>query len=257
MDRWRLIDTGLGSPEWNMAVDEAILYGFQKNDLPILRLYRWKPSLSFGRFSKPAESVDLPLLKAYGIPYVRRITGGGVLVHGGDLSYALILPRTLAKERGVKESYRRLCGFLLRLYEALGCRAGFACESQIRQKRSNICLAGNEAYDIVIGGRKIGGNAQRHIRKAMLQHGSIPIRMEKEFFEPLFLEESGLKRAATLRELGIDVGYEALARLLVETFRETYDVDLVTGGLDRHEACRARELLERKYGTQKWNIYAA
>ena len=253
---WRLIDSGIGTAQWNMALDEALLEGFQEGDLPILRLYGWEPALSLGRFSSMHKSVDRERLEKEGVSYVRRMTGGGVLVHGGDLSYALVMPRELLKERGVKESYRYLCQFLIRLYEKLGQRADFAHELQLEGERSDICLADNEAYDLMIEGRKMGGNAQRHTREVLFQHGTIPMHVDESRFMPLFLQESGLAHAATLQRLGSTVVYEELAGLLREAFSETFDVSVVPDTLRLSEEQRARELLARKYSQQRWNLNA-
>jgi len=253
---WRLIETGIGSAEWNMAVDEALLRNFKENDLPILRLYGWEPSLSVGRFSNICKCVDLMKLKKEKLSYVRRMTGGGVLVHGGDLSYTLILPQKSLRGKGVKESYRYLCGFLIRLYEKLGQNALFACDAQLEVGHSDICLAGNEAYDIVIKGSKMGGNAQRYSRNLLFQHGSIPIRLDIVRFEPFFLEDSGLKRAATLERLGSLVTCERLSELLIESFCETFDVNVVEDRLHSSEEKCARELLAVKYSQERWNFNA-
>ena len=253
---WRLIESGIGSAHWNMAVDEALLEGFKEGDLPILRLYGWEPALSLGRFSTVHKSVDLERLEQQRLAYVRRMTGGGVLVHGGDLSYTLILPRAYLKNRGVKESYRYLCRFLISLYEKLGQSAHFAHELQLEGERSDICLADSEAYDIVIEGRKMGGNAQRHTRHALFQHGTIPMSMDESRFAPLFFGESGLKRAATLQRMGSAVTYEELAGLLREAFTETFDVNVVPESLRLSEEQRAKELLACKYSQQRWNLYA-
>ncbi len=251
---WRLIDTGHATAPWNMAVDEALLGEFCENDLPIFRLYGWKPSLSFGRFSKPAQSVDLSLAEKRGVSCVRRITGGGILVHGGDLSYSIILPSSFAKERGIKGSYSFLCRFLIRLYEKLGLDAGFVTQFEKEEKESNICLAGSEAYDILIDGIKMGGNAQRHIKKAMLQHGSIPIYFDRQLLEPLFLEDSGLKEAASLHDLGIETDYDTLSALVVDTFCETFDARAMPDVLNNDEVKRAKELLKKRYMSERWTL---
>lgn len=253
---WRLIDSGIATAQWNMAVDEALLNGFSDGDLPILRLYGWEPALSLGRFSSMHKSVDRERLEKEGVSYVRRMTGGGVLVHGGDLSYALILPRELLKERGVKESYRYLCRFLICLYEKLGKSAHFAGDLQLEGGRSEVCLAGNEAYDIVIEGRKMGGNAQRHTRQALFQHGTVPMSVDESRFRPLFLQESGLQGAATLQRLGCEVAYEELAGLLKEAFSETFEVYFAPGTLSAPEEQSAKALLVSKYTQERWNIDA-
>jgi len=252
----RLIDTALGSASWNMALDEALLYSFKEGDLPILRLYAWEPALSFGRFLRIDNSVDLDELKKQKLSCVRRMTGGGVLVHGDDLSYSLVLPRLFGNNKSVKETYRYLCGFLIRFYEKLGFKAQFASDLYIDNRKSDICLAGREAYDIVIKGKKMGGNAQRHIRHALLQHGSIPISFDEKHFKPVFLEDSGLQSAATLQKLGTMVPYEDLVKLLIETFSETFNVNIVPDTLSLEEESKAKELLMSKYNKQRWNLYA-
>ncbi len=254
--QWRLIESGIGSAGWNMAVDEALLNDFKEGDLPVLRLYGWEAALSLGRFSKAERSVDMQRLKQQKIACVRRMTGGGVLVHGGDLSYALILPRELLKHQGVKESYRHLCAFLIRLYAKLGQEAFFAGERRLEGARSDVCLAENETYDIVIGGRKMGGNAQRHTRNALFQHGSLPMQLDETRFAPLFLGDSGLERAATLQRLGSVLSYEALSDALKEAFCETFDADLLPETLCASEEQLAEELLAGKYSQERWNLYA-
>jgi len=239
-----------------MAVDEALLRSFGKDDHPILRLYGWEPSLSVGRFSNVSKCVDLAKLKRENLPYVRRMTGGGVLVHGRDLSYTVIMSRESLEHKGVKESYRYLCRFLIRLYEKLGQNALFVCDAQLEVGHSDICLAGNEAYDIVIKGRKIGGNAQRYSNNLLFQHGSIPIHLDIVRFEPFFLEDSGLERAATLERLGSPVTREQLSELLIESFRETFDVNVKADNLHPSEEKCARELLADKYSQERWNIDA-
>ncbi|MGA9045131.1 lipoate--protein ligase family protein [Sulfuricurvum sp.] len=252
--RWRCIESGINAPEWNMAVDEALLMSFREGDLPILRLYGWERSLSAGRFSKIHSRVNLEKLKECRISCVRRISGGGILVHGGDLSYALILPRESLRSHGVKESYRILCAFLIRLYEKLGFKADFACDSNVATAHSDICLAANEAYDIMIEGRKSGGNAQRYFRKVLFQHGSIPITLESETWDPIFLEDSGVEEAATLERLGRNVSYEELSESLKEAFCETFAVTLTIDALTPLEEERAKVLLADKYTQDRWNF---
>lgn len=255
MKQWRLIDTGLGDGAWNMAVDEALLMSYKQEELPILHLYRWENTISLGRFSALEKSVDIGQLKKNHIGCVRRMSGGGILVHGSDLSYSLILPRNACKE-GVKANYRYLCTFLLRLYERLGLKAHFVQELGSEQKHSNICLAGCEPYDIVIEGRKIGGNAQRYTRNVLFQHGSIPVRLNERVFGSLFLEESGMRSAASLQKCGVTIAHEMLAELLIETFCETFEAEVMPSALSRSEEQNAKALFEKKYTQEGWNIYA-
>ncbi len=257
MDEWRYIDSGRGSAAWNMAVDEALLHSFKEDDRPILRLYRWeKPALSFGRFSDPEKTLDWKKIQTENIPYTRRITGGGILVHGSDISYSLIVPRIFFVNRSIKEGYRYLCSFLIRFYHNLGLNASFACDQQFTEKHSSVCLAGTEAYDIVIDGKKIGGNAQRHTHQTILQHGTIPLTLARKYFEVLFLEDSGLAEAAALKNSHIDISEEKLTEKLLEAFRETFDGTLSKDSLGYEEQKLAQKLLNEKYTGEAWNVHA-
>src|SRR5207245_6475497 len=70
----------------NMALDEALL---EHATAPSIRFYRWQsPALSFGYFGKFTD-VD-----AYAPAHdlVRRWTGGGIVFHGDDLTYSIVIP---------------------------------------------------------------------------------------------------------------------------------------------------------------------
>jgi lipoate-protein ligase A len=256
LKRWLLIDTGFGSAEYNMAVDEVLLNDFKNMDLPILRLYRWENSLSFGRFSKLKDSINISSLEKQDLSYVRRVSGGGVLIHGGDLSYSLIVPKSIVRDLGVKESYHYLCGFLIKLYEKLGLNASFASELNLETRVSSVCMSSNEAYDIVIDSKKIGGNAQRHTKYALFQHGSIPLSVNKELFEDIFLQRDVLSNILTLDKIKQDLSMEMLKKLILEAFTEVFEVDLIESTLSISQQNNVDELIKIKYFNKRWNVDA-
>lgn len=248
---WRMINTGVGAAASNMAADEALLEMQGEDAMPVLRLYGWKPSLSLGRFQDTAH-IRREALEEHGVSCVRRMTGGGALIHGGDLSYSLVFPRNYLAGKGVKESYRHLCRFLLRLYEKLGLEAWFTADAGLEAAPSPICLAANEPYDIVIDGKKMGGNAQRYTKRTLLMHGSIPMHFDRDRFAPLFGCDSGLDRAACLESLKISIEYEELAGLVTDSFSQTFEVHLESDSLSRDETERMHELERRKYADENW-----
>src|SRR5207247_8977951 len=70
----------------NMAVDEALL---ETAASPSLRFYRWRgPALSFGYFGSFADVAG----QRSDREIVRRWTGGGIVPHGDDLTYSVIIP---------------------------------------------------------------------------------------------------------------------------------------------------------------------
>lgn len=247
----------------NMAVDEALLESFDPAaSLPVLRLYGWEPpAFSLGRFQQAEDALCLERCVEAGIPVVRRITGGGVIYHAEELTYSIVCsPRHLSGGQGVKESFRELTGFLLRFYKRLGLAASWAadvCREEGRLgERTPLCFAGREEYDVVIGGRKIGGNAQRRLRERIFQHGSIPLRGALAAALPLFRQVPPglLEGTVSLRELGVTEERPRLAELLAASFTEALGVSLVRSELTGEEADTASRLRECRYLNDTWNL---
>lgn len=257
---WRLIDTGvLGGPE-NMAVDEALLDCFDPGkSQPVLRLYGWTPpAFSIGRFQSPEDAVHTGMCAEAGIPIVRRLTGGGCIYHGKELTYSIVCAaRHLDGADGVKESYRRLCGFLIKTYRKLGLSSSYAIDALPDRNglgvRTPLCYAGKEEYDILIGERKLGGNAQRRSRGVIFQHGSIPLVPTLHEAAP-FLSAAAGRWSVSLREAGVATGEDELKGLLADSFRENLAVSLEKSGLSGEEHLAAGWLLENKYLRDSWNM---
>ncbi len=260
--RWRCIDTGPADGPTNMAIDEALLSSFDPNgSLPVLRLYCWTPAtLSLGRFQNAEQVLDLDRCHAAGVPVVRRITGGGVIYHAAELTYSLVCtPHHLPPAASIKESFRILTSFLLSLYRQLGLDASYAVDrlppGTVLGERTPFCFAGKESYDILIGGRKIGGNAQRRLKNAIFQHGSIPL-MNMTDVGVRFLKETpvGVKEGTTsLGEEGIRLEEGSLKDMLQAAFRENLGGTLETGTVSSREEDVAGELLV-KYRGAAWNL---
>jgi lipoate---protein ligase len=163
----RVIHKTFGSPEENLAFDDSLL------DRGCEALRFWESPAYFvvlGRSGRAEEEVDLPACKTAGIPVLRRSSGGGTVLQGpGCLNYALAL--SLAGRpalANVRDSY----GILLsRIARALG-------------------LPGLEVRgsDILLGGRKVSGNAQRRTGGWLLHHGTILHGLDVLLMERLLLE---------------------------------------------------------------------
>src|SRR6187402_3922001 len=85
----------------NMAIDEVLLRTVPG---PLLRVYRWtRPAVSMGYFDRIIDAEAL----ADGRDLVRRWTGGGLVEHGEDVTYTLIVPRQHPLcTQSAAESYR-------------------------------------------------------------------------------------------------------------------------------------------------------
>ncbi len=247
-----------------MAVDEALLLSFDPSDsLPILRFYGWNPpALSLGRFQDAAAVLNLERCRAAALPLVRRISGGGVIYHGDELTYSIVCaPHHLPPSTSIKESFRILTGFLLIFYTKLGLDPSYAMD--IGQggglgERTPFCFAGQESYDILIQGKKIGGNAQRRLKQVIFQHGSIPLVNRAEEGGTFMVETPvGIgEQTYSLAQAGIAGDVDVLNSLLAESFREGMGVELREEALSGEEEVRSAEL-RVKYQNDDWNLRGA
>ena len=249
MTDWRFIDTGPLDGPANMAVDESLLACFDPAvSAPVLRLYGWHPpAFSLGRFQDAGQVLDMEKCRAAGIPVVRRITGGGVIYHADELTYSLVCaPRQVPPARTVKDSFRVLTAFLLRFYEKLGLTARYAVDlypagSRLGE-RTPLCFAGREAYDIMVAGRKIGGNAQRRLKNVIFQHGSIPLRNFAAYGAGFLREPpAGIEEGAgALLDFRVEIPREEMRHLMAEAFSETFSVVLRKEKLTAEEEARSQ-----------------
>jgi lipoyl(octanoyl) transferase len=259
---WRLIDTGALDGPSNMALDEALLSCFDADcSLPVLRLYGWDPpALSLGRYQDAGAALRLERCAADQIPVVRRMTGGGIIFHAQELTYSIVCsPGHLGEAAGVKEGFRRLCAFLLGTYRRLGLQANFAADlnpdGERLGERTAFCFAGKEEFDVLVNGRKIGGNAQRRLRGAILQHGSIPLQSRvKDALCYLRETAPGAAAAASLAELGLYPEPAFLKEMLIASFEESLGVRLMPDAVSEEEARVATLLEETKYRCDAWNL---
>lgn len=261
--RWRIIDTGPQDPFTNMAFDEAILRGYELHSpQPTLRIYGWKPSsLSIGISQDPEETLDMESLQRDSMPFVRRITGGGMILHADEITYSLVCSKKdLDIPARVVSSYKIICSFLIAFYKSLGIEAKFASDldsSEELGRPSALCFAAKEKYDIVVDGRKIGGNAQKRSKDLIFQHGSIPIGIDMRKASSLLNKDRqsvDLGDSTSLEEiLGRRPELPELSEVLIRSFIGTFDVRAFAGKLTDEEHEIFMNLRKSKYETRDWN----
>lgn len=207
-----LLSSTLSAKE-NMRIDKELFDSFDDNSLPIFRLYSWEQSCTIGMSQKFEDIEDIQMYKDN---YAKRITGGGVLFHGNDISYSIIIPTSYMQGLSVKKSYEKLCSFLLKFYKELGLDAKYAKDDEnIILTKDPYCQVGFEPYDIVIDSKKIGGNAQRRDKTTIFQHGSIPLTKvsnKKEF-------------GYSLEDFGINISLMEIEMQMMMIFQEVFNIE--------------------------------
>lgn len=249
-----------------MAIDEALLRSFDPvTSLPVLRLYGWNPpTLSLGRFQKAAEVLNLKRCRDDGVAVVRRVTGGGVIYHADELTYALVCaPGQIPPATSIKDSFRVLTGFLLAFYSGLGLDAAYATDmlpaGTSLGEHTAFCFAGKESFDILANGRKIGGNAQRRRKGVIFQHGSIPLhnlaRRGLTYMRDQNPDQA--EGTASLAEYGVDADRDHLLQELAAAFRDYFGVILARDRLSAQEQVDRDGLLANRYRSDAWNLEGA
>jgi len=176
----------------NMALDFLLLQRYPE-PAPRFRHYEWRgPAFTFGYSQKIAfVRANLPAGEHFDL--CRRPTGGGIVDHRNDWTYALVLPRghPLYDERAA-QSYRIVHECLAAALTDLGQPAEVKrdCE-QVERVDPNallteascgqaapptgICFQRAELYDVIRAdtGAKIAGAAQKRNKHGLLFQGSI------------------------------------------------------------------------------------
>ena len=155
----------------NMAADEVLLIHARR---PVLRVYRWaRPAVTFGYLESWKAVASAYPQPAWEL--VRRGTGGGIVPHGEDWTYSVIVPRLHPFARlSAGESYRILHEELAAAMSAAGVGGErVSLTPQAMEKTSHACFENPAQHDVLAGGRKIAGAAQRRSRFGLLHQGSV------------------------------------------------------------------------------------
>ncbi len=227
-----------------MGLDEALLRSAADDGLATLRFYTWQgPWLSLGYAQRRVEAERLAAWQAAGIGVVRRTTGGRAVLHGNDLTYSIAAPED-ALRPGLRNSYDQVATALLAAIRELG-----ACEATRVPARQDTaaqpafdCFAAPAGDEIVIGTEKLVGSAQRRMRGAVLQHGSIRVASD----DPEVQLAAGVDPdvSVALSEVGIASQESELREALRASFARVLEAQLEPGEVSELEAAHAEKRVE-------------
>ena len=246
----------------NMAVDETLLESALSREVATVRVYQWSaPTVSLGYFQDADEFECDP--QWLGLAAVRRLSGGGAILHDREITYSVTIPPSHPITAQPSRLYVLVHDALLQVLSEHGIAARMRGTPSIVNTRSPIdpsstnhqpstinpspvapflCFGRGDPNDIVLGGHKIVGSAQRRRRGAILQHGSILLARSPHAADfPGITELTSIKlnRTALSEQVGAAI------------------VDALGGGfghskLDDNEKSRATELEHTRYATLRW-----
>jgi lipoate-protein ligase A len=259
----RVIFDGPRDPQLNMAIDEALARYRNRVEHDTLRLYMWLPSgVSIGRRQNAVEVVNMDEIKRLGYKLVRRPTGGAALLHPQDqeVTYSLVVSSENELYRlDVARSAARIAEGIALAVRRLGAEAGVRGFGD--PGSSIYCYVNPGSSDVLVGGRKISGSAQRRDWGAILQHGTLLLSYNHELFIKVIrvgdVEDlEARERVVGLLDLVGRIEISDIYTALAEGFAEALGYgDLIYRSLEPGELSLAMKLYSEKYSRDEWNIY--
>ncbi|MCE7794307.1 lipoate--protein ligase family protein [Salipaludibacillus sp. CUR1] len=274
METWYFIDSKDQSPAYNMALDEKLMDWHREGTIPpVVRFYGWNPpTLSVGYFQHIEKEINMEAVKAHGLGFVRRPTGGRGVLHDDELTYSVIVSESQnAMPDTVTEAYRVISQGLLEGFRNLNLQAEFSIprskeeKDRLKRPRSAVCFDAPSWYEMIVEGRKVAGSAQTRQKGVILQHGSIIRSVDVDKLFDLFLYKSDRarermqkgfhKKAAAINELTeAPVSMNDIKQAFRKGFEKGLDIHLKEYALEAGQKEQVKDLMEKKYDSEAWNF---
>lgn len=233
----KLLNLTLPSPEHNLACDEVLLNLCAEGGAECLRF--WEPSRTFvvlGYADRFHREVNVETCRDLDLPILRRKSGGGaVLQQPGCLNYSLILR---IGSDGPTRSIVRTNEYVMETL-ARAIRSDFGFEIKVQG-----------FTDLALNDRKISGNAQRRLHRALLFHGSFLLQTDLSLISkilPFPSRQPAYRRGRSHEEFLANLSLKKDdLRLAIQNVWRTEGV-IETLPMDRIE-----ELVQKIYGNVAW-----
>lgn len=240
------------NPYYNLAAEEYLLDHTEED---IVLLWRNAPAVIIGKNQNAFAEINLDYTRAQNIAVVRRLTGGGAVFHDpGNINFTFISMPCGSLSEGIREGGLDFAYFSAPILDAL-CDLGL-----------DACLSGRN--DILVGGRKVSGNAQCVRDGITMHHGTLLFSADVSAMQgalnvdPTKLKSKGIasvrSRVANLRDLlpsekaAEMPDAEAFLRYLTEALERRYQVKAEPFTA---EMCAGIQMLaDTKYSADEWNL---
>lgn len=177
---WQLVGYEKFIGKYNMDFDLQLVKNCD-GQTPTLRFYGWEPNcISIGANQSFTE-IDQSLASQNNIEVVKRPTGGRAILHAGELTYSVVMPKN--PQYTGKELYQNISNAIvnglrkfnpkLNNVELENTNPNFA--ELLKESSGALCFASTAKNEIKFNGKKLVGSAQRKLGTTILQHGSILI----------------------------------------------------------------------------------
>lgn len=221
-----------------MAVDEVLLNQAvaKLQKYPVLRIYGfYRKTITLGYGQKIKELAELDGYKKQGYELCRRITGGGAVFHGEDLTYSLVVPIQEYPEFATPtKSYRLIHTAIAAGLKSRSVPVSFNAKGG--DPTGALCFDTPVRDDLMLEKQKLAGGAQKRAADYLLHQGSIDLALlkdtEQEFFEL----------------------FDEIKAAVLDGFKKTFHIDFVLIDFSLKELEEATKLAKEKYQAFSWNF---
>lgn len=243
-----IVDLVPAAPTFGLALEEALFENVCGTGPDTLRMWVNQRAIVVGRSQSAVAEVDLEAATRWGIPVLRRISGGGAVYHyPGNLNVSLFL-RQGSRFGDVKTVFTLFGGIISSELVRLGVKTR------------------PYANSLLVSEKKIGGAAQVRRGRAVLYHTTLLV-------EPDVIDMGIFLRAmhvdyqpgrvpsqpyptTTLRQVGGQtMTLKRVGRLLSGPIAHSIGCCVHEEGLRDTERRRAGELERGKYRSDEWNRF--
>ena len=233
-------------PEINLAIEQYLVMNLPIEENSYLLFYINDPSIIIGKHQNTIEEINTEYVDKKNIKVVRRLSGGGAVYHDrGNLNFSFI-----TKNDGNSFSnYQRYLNPVIKALQQMG------VDAEIKGRN-----------DILVGDKKISGNAQFATNKRMFTHGtllfnsnmdevstSLKVRKDK-------IESKGIK---SIRSRVANITDYITTELTIEEFRDKlllsiFNVDSIKDitkyELTESDWSQIRKISQERYANWEWNF---
>ncbi|KAF8165756.1 hypothetical protein B0H34DRAFT_832108 [Crassisporium funariophilum] len=233
------------NPFFNLTLEDW-LFRQSNPTTPLLLIYRDSPCVIIGRNQNPWTEVNFPALRAAGIPFIRRRSGGGTVYHDlGNTNFSIHLPRTSFDRHATGR-------VVLRAVRSLGIDAHL-------NDRNDICVGADKMifmrrYLPVHLSLHVSGSAYKIVNRRAYHHGTMLISTRLDDLGNLLrpnTENIVTKGVASVRSPVCNlqhfgaVAHNNFTSAVVNEFRKEYEVSSKVFVLDENEDIKNIEYIRK------------
>ncbi|KAF8507602.1 hypothetical protein JB92DRAFT_2734866 [Gautieria morchelliformis] len=239
------------SPHFNLAVEDWL---FRKAlpDRPLLLLFKNEPCVVIGRNQNPWKEINFPALRALGVPFIRRRSGGGTVYHASDLgntNFSIHLPRAAFNRHHTARIIQRAL-------------VSLSIDADVNE-RNDICVGGFKMM-LIRGSKYVSGSAYKIVNKRAYHHGTMLISTELGRLGSLLhntkdtMVTKGVASVRSpvhnLRQFRSNVTHARFMEAVIDNFTEEYEINPEVQMV--HDGAEIRDIDHIKAGIielQQWD----